>query len=407
MDTETAQAPPGALIEVRSLYKIFGSNKGEARRMADSGHPRAEILKKTGCVPAVVNATFDIYRRETFLIMGLSGSGKSTLLRLLNRLIEPTYGEIRVDGENIAKLNQNALRELRRTKFAMVFQNFGLLPHRSVVENVEFGLEIQKVAAGDRRKKAMEAIEIVGLGGYESSAIAELSGGMQQRVGLARALATDPEILLMDEAFSALDPLIRTQMQDELAELQSRLHKTVVFITHDLDEALKLGDRIAIMKDGIIDQIGTPETILTEPATDYVRTFVENVDRSKVLMAGSVMRRTPVVVTHKDGPHQAVRSMQQNNMSSIFVVDQDRKFLGMVTIDDALAEAKKGAKELKPIVQYDFPTVEETTLLRDMIPLASQTRVPIPVLRANGTMAGIVSRAVLLSALSNKGEEDA
>ena len=286
------------------------------------------------------------------------------------------------------------------------FQHFGLLPHRNVVENVEFGLEIQKVAADVRRQKAMEAIEIVGLGGYESSAIGALSGGMQQRVGLARALATDPDILLMDEAFSALDPLIRTQMQDELAELQSRLHKTVVFITHDLDEALKLGDRIAIMKDGLIDQIGTPETILTEPATDYVRTFVENVDRSKVLTAGSVMRRTPVVVTHKDGPHQAVRSMRQHDLSSVFVVNQDRRFMGLVDIDHALAAADKGGRDLTPILQKDVPTVDETTSLRDMIPLASETRVPIPVLRANGTLAGIVTRAALLSALSSKTEEE-
>jgi len=406
MDTESEAPETPALIEVRALYKIFGPRPGEARRMADAGRPRADILKKTGCTPAVVSATFEIRKRETFVIMGLSGSGKSTLLRLLNRLIEPTYGDIFVGGENIAELKAAALRELRRKKFAMVFQHFGLLPHRSVVENVEFGLEIQKVAADVRRKKAMESIEIVGLGGYEDSAIGALSGGMQQRVGLARALATDPEILLMDEAFSALDPLIRTQMQDELAELQSRLHKTVVFITHDLDEALKLGDRIAIMKDGLIDQIGTPEMILTEPATDYVRTFVENVDRSRVLTAGSVMRRTPVVVTHKDGPHQAVRSMRQHDLSSVFVVNQDRQFMGLVDIDHALAEADKGGRDLAPILQRDFPTVDESTSLRDMIPLASETRVPIPVLRANGTLAGIVTRAALLSALSSKTEEE-
>ena len=406
METPPLEEQSEVLIEVRSLYKIFGAHKREARRLADAGRPRAEILKKTGCVPAVVNATLDVHRGETFVIMGLSGSGKSTFLRLLNRLIEPTYGDILVDGIDILKADRAALRELHRTKFAMVFQSFGLLPHRNVTANVEFGLEIQKVPAEARRKKALEAIEIVGLKGYENSAIAALSGGMQQRVGLARALATDPEILLMDEAFSALDPLIRTQMQDELAELQARLHKTVVFITHDLDEALKLGDRIAIMKDGIIDQIGTPETILTEPATDYVRAFVENVDRSKVLTAGSIMRRTPVLVAHKDGPRRAVRSMQQYNMSSIFVVGPDRRFLGLVTIDDALAESQKGGRNLKPIVQKSFPTVEENTLLRDMFPLASQTRVPIPVLRPNGAMAGIVSRAALLAALSNKGGED-
>lgn len=406
MDNESPPDAPDPLIEVRSLYKIFGSRLSEARRMLDAGRPRAEILKKTGGTPAVVNANFSIHRRETFVIMGLSGSGKSTLLRLLNRLIEPTHGEILVDGEDIAQLGRSALRELRRRKFAMVFQHFGLLPHRNVIENVAFGLEIQDVAADVCHKKAVEAIESVGLDGYEDSAISALSGGMQQRVGLARALATNPEILLMDEAFSALDPLIRTQMQDELADLQARLQKTVVFITHDLDEALKLGDRIAIMKDGVIDQIGTPEAILTEPATDYVRTFVENVDRSKVLTAGSVMKRTCVVASHKDGPHLAVRLMQQNNLSSLFVVGQDRRFLGMVNIDNALAEAKKGGRELGPIVQRDVPTVEEVTYLRDMIPVASETRIPIPVLRENGTLAGIVSRAVLLSALSSKNGDE-
>lgn len=405
MENKSPPDEPDPLIEVRSLYKIFGSRLSEARRMVDAGRPRADILKKTGGTAAVVNANFSIQRRETFVIMGLSGSGKSTLLRLLNRLIEPTYGEIRVDGEDIARLHKSALRELRRRKFAMVFQHFGLLPHRNVIENVEFGLEIQNVAAEARRQKALDAIKIVGLDGYEASAINALSGGMQQRVGLARALATDPEILLMDEAFSALDPLIRTQMQDELGELQSRLQKTVVFITHDLDEALKLGDRIAIMKDGVIDQIGTPETILTEPATDYVRTFVENVDRSKVLTAGSVMKRTTTVAS-QDGPHLAVRLMKQNNVSSLFVVGQDRRFLGMVSIDDALSEAKKGGRVLGPIVQRNFPTVAETTLLRDMIPLASETRIPIPVLRENGGLAGIVSRAVLLSALSSKNGDE-
>lgn len=407
MENAQASARPRTLIEVRGLYKIFGPRPGEARRLADEGRPRSDILKKTGCTPAVVNAAFQIAQGETFVIMGLSGSGKSTLLRLLNRLIEPTYGEIFIDGGDIAGLNRGALRELRRRKFAMVFQHFGLLPHRSVVQNVEFGLEIQDVAAEVRRKKAMEAIEIVGLDGYDQSAISELSGGMQQRVGLARALATDPEILLMDEAFSALDPLIRTQMQDELAELQARLHKTVVFITHDLDEALKLGDRIAIMKDGLIHQIGTPEAILTEPATDYVRTFVENVDRSKVLTAGGIMKRTEVVVTHKDGPHQAARRMQQNNLSSLFVLDQDRRFLGLVSIDAALDEAKKGGRDLAPILQRDFPTVALNTSLRDMIPIASETRVPIPVLHPDGKLAGIVSRAALLSALSSKAEEEA
>ncbi len=392
------------VIEVRALYKIFGARTSEAKKMADAGSARPEILKKTGCVPAVVDASFSVHKRETFVIMGLSGSGKSTLLRLLNRLIEPTYGEVYVDGGDISGLNRDALREVRRKKFSMVFQHFGLLPHRNVLENVGFGLEIQGMGEEARREKSMQAVQVVGLDGYENSAVNELSGGMQQRVGLARALATDPEILLMDEAFSALDPLIRNQMQDELIELQARLHKTVVFITHDLDEALKLGDRIAIMKDGRIDQIGTPEGILTEPATDYVRAFVENVDRSKVLTAASVMKKTPTVSTHKDGPHQAVRNMEHENHSSIFVVDQDRKFLGLVTIDDAVKESKKGGRSLDSIIRGEIPTVEMNTVLRDVVPLASGSNLPIPVLKEDGTLAGIVTRAALLSALSAEGD---
>lgn len=392
------------VIEVRGLYKIFGSRVSDAKKLADSGLPRSEILKNTGCVPAVVNAEFSIARRETFVIMGLSGSGKSTLLRLLNRLIEPTFGEVWVDGEDIAHQSDAALREIRRKKFSMVFQHFGLLPHRNVLENVGFGLEIQGVAAATRKEKSLEAIQVVGLDGYEYSAVQALSGGMQQRVGLARALATNPEILLMDEAFSALDPLIRSQMQDELIELQARLHKTVIFITHDLDEALKLGDRIVIMKDGVIDQIDTPEGILTHPATEYVRTFVENVDRSKVLTAGSIMHKTDVIATHKDGPHQAVRTMQKNDHSSLFVVDQDRQLLGIVRIDDAVAESKKGGRSLDPILNRDVPSVPMTAALRDMIPLASGSSLPVPVVQENGRFAGIVTRAALLSALSAEGD---
>lgn len=392
------------VIEVRGLYKIFGSRVAEAKKMADDGVPRSDILRKTGCTPAVVNAEFAIRRRETFVIMGLSGSGKSTLLRLLNRLIEPTFGEVLVDGEDISSQSVAALREIRRQKFSMVFQHFGLLPHRNVLENVGFGLEIQGVPPDMRREKSMEAIQVVGLDGYENSPTQALSGGMQQRVGLARALATNPEILLMDEAFSALDPLIRTQMQDELIELQSRLHKTVIFITHDLDEALKLGDRIVIMKDGVIDQIDTPEGILTHPATDYVRTFVENVDRSKVLTAASIMHKTPVVVTHKDGPHQAVRTMQKHDHSSLFVVDQDRKLLGLVQIDDAVKEAKQEGRSLDPILNRDISSVPVTASLREIIPVASGSSVPVPVLHEDGRFAGIVTRSALLSAMDTEGD---
>ncbi len=397
-------AEPSPIIETRGLYKIFGPHPKDARRMADRGIPRSKILATTRSTPAVVNANFTISPGESFVIMGLSGSGKSTLVRLLNRLIEPTFGEVFFGGQNITDLNRAELRELRRQKFGMVFQQFALLPHRNVTENVEFGLEIRGIPKTERWEKAIESIRVVGLEGYETSPIQALSGGMQQRVGLARALATDPEILFMDEAFSALDPLIRTQMQDELIDLQSQLRKTVVFITHDLDEALKLGDRIAIMKDGVIEQIGAPETILTEPASDYVRSFVRNVDRSKVLTAESVMKKTPAVATHKDGPNQAVRLMRQHDLSSIFVVDHARHYVGLVTIDAALDEIKRGGKTLDGILLRDLPTVSKTTLLHDMIPLASEQRLPIPVVKDNGGLAGIVTRAGLLSGLSSETE---
>lgn len=394
--------PP--IIETRGLYKIFGPNPKNARKLTDQNVPQAEILDKTRSTPAVVNASFKIKKSETFVIMGLSGSGKSTLVRLLNRLIEPTYGEVFIDGQEITKLNRAELRDLRRSKFGMVFQQFALLPHRNVAENIEFGLEIRGVNRTERRQKAIEAITVVGLNGYEESPIQALSGGMQQRVGLARALATNPEILFMDEAFSALDPLIRTEMQDELIELQSKLQKTVVFITHDLDEALKLGDRIAIMKDGVIEQIAEPETILTDPASEYVRSFVRNVDRGKVLTADHVMRRSQAVATHKDGPSRAVRMMRKHDISSLFVVDRNRRFQGLVTIDETLEAIKKGEKTLDNIIHCDVLTVKENTLLRDMLPLSSGQRVPIPVLQENGRMIGIVTRAALLLGLSTESE---
>ena len=264
-----------SLISIRNLSKVFGPNAKRALPLIEQGLSKSEILAKTGCTVAINGASFDIEKRETFVVMGLSGSGKSTMIRCLNRLIEPTAGEILFDGEDITKLDREALRNLRRYKMSMVFQHFGLLPQRSVLDNVEFGLEISGMDKATRTEKAMNAIELVGLKGFEQSQPSELSGGMQQRVGLARALANDPEVLLMDEAFSALDPLIRTQMQDELIDLQARMHRTIVFITHDLDEALRIGNRIAILKDGQLIQVGTPDDILRAPADDYVDRFVK------------------------------------------------------------------------------------------------------------------------------------
>ncbi|HDQ13539.1 MAG TPA: glycine betaine/L-proline ABC transporter ATP-binding protein, partial [Sediminispirochaeta sp.] len=298
-------------IKVDNLFKIFGSNPRKAFPLIEEGLERSEILEKTGNVVAVRGVSFEIKKKETFVIMGLSGSGKSTLIRCINRLIEATSGAIYVDGKDVTKMNRDELQELRRYTMSMVFQHFGLLPHRTVQNNVEFGLEIGGMDKEERSKKAMAAIELVGLKGYENSMPDELSGGMQQRVGLARALANNPEVLLMDEAFSALDPLIRNQMQDELIELQAKMHKTIVFITHDLDEALKLGDRILILgPDGTSRQLGTPEEILSDPADDYVAKFVEKVDKTKVITVSTIMRKPPVVTVPKDGPGAASRTME-------------------------------------------------------------------------------------------------
>jgi len=281
-----------AVIEVEGLWKIFGGDPDRARTLAREGKSKAEVKAETDSVIAVNDATFAVQEQEIFVVMGLSGSGKSTLLRCINRLIEPTYGTVTVHDKDVTSFDDEQLRNIRRTKMSMVFQNFGLFPHRSVLGNVEYGLEVSGMDEGQRREKAERTLDLVGLEGYEDSNPSELSGGMQQRVGLARALVNDPEILLMDEAFSALDPLIREEMQNEILDLQEMWDPacTILFITHDLDEALKMGDRIAIMKDGRIAQIGTPTEILTNPADDYVRSFVENVDRTKIIPARTVMR---------------------------------------------------------------------------------------------------------------------
>ncbi|AKJ65385.1 quaternary amine ABC transporter ATP-binding protein [Kiritimatiella glycovorans] len=392
-----------ACIECKGLYKIFGHRVPAARKLVDKGVAKEEILKRTGCTVGVNNAEFTINNGEVFVVMGLSGSGKSTLLRCLNRLIEPSMGSVILDGEDVRQVSKERLREIRRVKYSMVFQHFGLLPHRNVTDNVGYGLEIRGVPEADRKDKVMDAIRQVGLEGYESSPVQSLSGGMQQRVGLARALATNPEILLMDEAFSALDPLIRTQMQDELLDMQAEMHKTVVFITHDLDEALKIGDRIAIMKDGVIVQIGTPEQIITLPADEYVRAFVENVDRSKVITARTIMRRPDTLALHKDGPHQAMRHMRQSGLSTVFVTDQDRKLQGYVRIDEAVGASKEGKTDLKEILVKDVNTVKPDTSIADMVADASGSSIPFAVVGDEGRFLGIVTRADLLSGIAGEG----
>ncbi len=389
-------------IEVRGLRKFYGRRPERVMALLEQGLSKQQILEKTGCAVAIREASFDVKAGEIFVIMGLSGSGKSTVLRCLNRLIEPSMGSVFVDGVDVTRADREGLLELRRRKMAMVFQNFGLLPHRTVTRNVEYGLEMQGLDKAERRAKALRALELVGLKGYEEKLPRELSGGMQQRVGLARAIATDAEILLMDEAFSALDPLIRKQMQDELIELQSRMNKTIVFITHDLDEALKLGGRIAIMKDGAIAQLGTPEEILTQPADDYVRAFVENVDRTRVLTAGSIMKRPEVLMHPKDGPALAVKLMREAGTSTLFVTDQSRRLKGVVRIEDAVQFMREDKHSLEGLLITDIPTASPDTPLAKLVPVAASTRIPISVVSEDQTFLGIVSRAAILASIARE-----
>ena len=384
-------------LEVKNLYKIFGTNTKEALKLVKEGVSKQEILKKTGATIGVDNANFKVEKGEFFVVMGLSGSGKSTLIRCLNKLIEPTYGEVLVDGDDVAKADKDALLEIRRKKIAMVFQNFGLFPHRTVIDNVKYGLEVQGVDNSKSLEKSKEMLEMVGLKGYEDQYPSELSGGMQQRVGLARALTTDPEILLMDEAFSALDPLIRKDMQDEIIEIQDRMKKTIIFITHDLDEALKLGDRIAVMKDGLIVQIGTPEDILTHTADDYVRDFVKDVNKSKVVTASSIMRKPEALTTLKDGPNVAIRKMDEEELSTSFVTDRERRLMGIVRIEDMVELKKQGIKDFNGKIKNDeLVRTSPDTLLIDLLPKAMNSRYPIAVVDEEDRLLGIIIKSRLV-----------
>ncbi|MBA2174564.1 glycine betaine/L-proline ABC transporter ATP-binding protein [Halobacillus locisalis] len=387
------------IIQVKDLSKIFGKQAKKATQYLDQGLSKDEILEKTGNTVGVNRASFDVEEGEIFVIMGLSGSGKSTLVRLINRLIEPTEGSVYIDGKDLAKMDKKNLRDVRREKLSMVFQRFALFPHRTVLENAEFGLEVQGVDKEERAQKAKDSLELVGLGGYINQFPGQLSGGMQQRVGLARALANDPEVLLMDEAFSALDPLIRKEMQDELLELQESMKKTIIFITHDLDEALRIGDRIALMKDGRIVQIGSPEEILVNPANDYVEKFVEDVDRSKVLTAEHIMKRPETVDVDKHGPRTALERMRKEGLSTIYVTDAKRNLHGYVTADDVSEAAKQEVKDVKEILRTDIPKVDKDTSMHEIFDVIHDSTVPVAVVE-DGKLQGIIVRGAVIAALA-------
>ncbi|QIL46152.1 glycine betaine/L-proline ABC transporter ATP-binding protein [Vagococcus coleopterorum] len=387
-------------VQVENLTKVFGKKSQQALAMVKENKSKDEIMDATGATVGVYDASFEVEEGEIFVIMGLSGSGKSTLIRLLNRLIEPSSGHIYIDGEDVSKMNKDLLRDVRRHKINMVFQNFGLFPHRTILENTEYGLEVRDVPKAERTAKAEKALDNSGLLSFKNQYPDQLSGGMQQRVGLARALANDPEILLMDEAFSALDPLIRREMQDELIELQAKVQKTIIFITHDLNEALRIGDRIALMKDGQIMQIGTGEEILTNPANEFVREFVEDVDRSKVLTAQNIM--VPALTTNVeiDGPNVALQRMRKEEVSMLLAVDRKRKLKGSLTAESA-RDARKNNLTIKEVIDKNVQKVHPDTLITDMFDLIYDSPTPLAVVDDEDRLIGVVIRGSVIGALTD------
>lgn len=391
-------------LEVKNLYKIFGEHPKKALKMLEQGIDKDEIFKKTGQTVGVKNASLSIEEGEIFVVMGLSGSGKSTLVRLLNRLIEPTQGQVLIDGHDITQVDDKALRDIRRSKISMVFQSFALMPHMNVLDNAAFGLELSGVNIQDRHKKARSALAQVGLESHALSYPDELSGGMQQRVGLARALTNDPDILLMDEAFSALDPLIRTEMQDELVRLQSEHQRTVVFISHDLDEAMRIGDRIAIMQGGEVVQVGTPDDILHNPANDYVRSFFKGVDVSNVFSARDIASKSKLTLIKKDsseGLRSGLQLLNEHEREFGYVIDKSNRFIGVVSAS-SLHDVIKNKQTLAEAVINDIQAIPADTSIRDIISIVAQAPCAVPIIDEQHKYVGVVSKARLLETLDRE-----
>lgn len=386
------------VIRVEHVSKLFGRNHKEAINMLNEGATKAEVLKETGVTVALWDVNFEVYPGEVFVIIGLSGSGKSTLVRCFNRLNKPTSGSIHYKDQAIEKLTIKELISYRRDNIAMVFQNFGLMSHRNVIHNVEYGLEVKNVGKELRAQKAMEMIQMVGLSGVENAPISSLSGGMKQRVGLARALANEPEVLLMDEPFSALDPLVKKDMQFELLSIQRKLNKTIIFITHDINEAFKLGDRVAIMRDGKVIQIDTPEVMITQPADDYVREFIEGADKSKVMSVRQVMITPSCIIKTTDGASRAIIEMRSNNVSSAYIVNEKMEFKGMLTLDGAI-KARDTKGKLSEYFSDDVMTIHSDATIGDAMPMAANAKYPIAVLEDN-KLKGIITKASLISTLA-------
>jgi glycine betaine/proline transport system ATP-binding protein len=390
-------------IVVKNLYKIFGAQPGKAMKLLQEGLNKEAIHEKTGMTVGVDNANFSIQQGEIFVIMGLSGSGKSTIVRMLNRLIEPTAGTVTVDGQNVTRMRPDQLVKFRLHNMSMVFQSFALMPHMTVVENAAFGLELAGVDKEKRRERAMQALEQVGLSGWEDCYPNQLSGGMQQRVGLARGLAVDPDILLMDEAFSALDPLIRTEMQDELLKLQEKDQRTIVFISHDLDEALRIGDRIAIMEGGRVIQVGAPEEILQNPTDDYVRAFFRGVDPTSVISAADIARDThPTIIRTREGSLRTAHEILSGSEREYgFVLDAQHRFIAVVS-STSLKEAIERGPGLRPLDQAflaDARAVNGGDSMQDILPEVASRNWPIPVVDDHNVYKGVVSKNRFLKTL--------
>lgn len=393
------------ILEVRHLYKIFApldfrGEKKMAYKLLELGATRQDVLEATGITAAVTDVSFRVGKGEIFVLIGLSGSGKSTLVRCLNMLHRPSRGEVLIDGEDITAYDEVKLQKLRRTKISMVFQNGGLLAHRDVMGNVGYGLEIRGVKKAEREAKALEMIRMVGLEGHERESLDSLSGGMRQRVGIARALASDPDILLMDEAFSALDPLVKNDLQFELLRIQEQTGKTIIFITHDINEAFKLGSRVGILRDGRMIQLDTPEKMLSAPANDYVRRFIDSVDTTKVLTVKHIMTVPGSVIKKTDGANVALNSMRASGVSSAYVVSDYMHFDGIITLEGALS-VRDGKKTFEEAIIREVPFVRNLDApVSSIVPLAAKTQYPLAVVDEHDVFRGIVTKASVLSSLS-------
>ena len=393
-----AAAVEDTIIRVEHVSKLYGLNKAEAAKLMEAGATKDEVYKKTGVTVALWDVDLEIPRGKIFVIIGLSGSGKSTMVRCFNQLNRPTSGKVYFEGRDLAEMNKKELLAFRRNKISMVFQSFGLMSHRDVLSNVAYGLEVKGVPREEREARAAEVLAMVGLSGWEHQSCGQLSGGMRQRVGIARALANDPEVLLMDEPFSALDPLVRRDMQFELLQIQGKLQKTVIFITHDIDEAFKLGDQVAIMRDGQIVQVDTPQDMSARPADDYVRAFIGSADKSKVLTVRNIMITPTSLTKLTDGPAQAIEQMRKNALSTVYVVDERLRLAGILTIQEAIRAQKEGLA-IRDVIQSQVPTTSPDALVADVMPLAAEAAYPLAAVDEDGQLKGIVTKASVLASL--------